>query len=539
MTAKKYLKEHGINKESIELFGITSDKNYLHIPIKDEDGEDLFIKSRNLNYTPDGEEPKYKNSAGSHATLFNLNSVMDESNIVLAEGEIDAIKLMQEGIPAISSTGGSGTFPEEFAEVLKDKKIWICYDNDPAGIKGVHAVLEYLPHARVMTLPKDSKDICDFFTSGHKLKEFIKLMKLAQSRIEWKASHIPEEHTLYSGDDIMNMEIKLLPWLIDSVVYEEGFCFIYGAENTGKSFLTLSMAQAIATGEPWLDTFDVPNKTNVLFLDKENPLSLTVKRVHHLGGVTDNVHWLKYPHPFSLHDGKGGVSEFALDVAMLVEEKNIGLVIIDSFVDLMVGSANSAEDTQQFFSALKQIFPGVAFLVIHHENKPAQGTFRTSSQRVRGSSNINAQTETMFRIEAVAKSKTEMTLEQTKIRDEQKMDKFMIRMEIEPDPHPEREGKTIVTGFEYVGIVISEDTKSTEAEELIKSALADSINASLSRQDLIAFASEGGISESTFNRVIKEMETEKTVVKSKKGRAVWFSLDDLIVGDVKGEEMMI
>ena len=281
-----------------------------------------------------------------------------------------------------------------------------------------------------------------------------------------------------------------------------------------------------------LDTFDT-NKTDVLFLDMENPLSLTAKRMRGLGGTPKNMHWLEYPSGFSLHDGKGGASEFALNVSTVVKEKHIGLIIIDSFVDLMVGNSNSAEDTQVFFTALKQLFPKVCFATLHHENKPSQGTYRNSAQRLRGSSNINAQAFTMFRLEAVAQSKTDMTLEQTKARDELKLDKFLIKMNVQN----KKEGKgTIVTGFEYVGVVLPEEDQTDEAEEDITTAIAASYGGSISRKELMRIVvTDGNISSATFNRVIRKMTEAKLVKKTKRGRAVWFDLNDPIVSDVDVE----
>ena len=536
MTAKEYLEQHGISKETAELFGLTWDDNYLHIPIKDIAGNDLFVKSRNLNYGEEGNTgPKYQNQEGSKTTLFNFYAVKESPVVVIAEGECDAIKLMQEGIPALSSTGGAGTFPPEFAQLLTDKKIYICYDNDLAGEQGVANALEHLPHAKVIQLPKDSKDICEFFAADHTRSEFLKLMKKAPTKLQWEISHIPEEHTLMDGKEFMAMELKPMPWLIESILYDEGFCFIYGAEGIGKSFIALSIAKAVAEGGDWLDVFKVPKPINVLFLDKENPQSLMLRRALGLKGIPKNLHWLKEPNLFALHNGKGGLSQFAADISKIVEQKEIGLIVIDSFVDLMIGSANSAEDTQRFFEALKQLFPAIAFLVLHHENKPSQGVYRNSGQRLRGSSNINAQTFTMFRLETVAKSKTEMTLEQTKTRDEQKLDKFMIRMDV--ILNPDKEGSTIVTGFTYMGIIQgSDDKKSAAAEETIIAAIADSLGNSMSRQDLLSIVD---ISESTFKRILKKMVAEKTAAKTRKGRAVWISLTDPIVeGAVERGELL-
>ena len=352
------------------------------------------------------------------------------------------------------------------------------------------------------------------------------------SEIEWRAENLPDEFKLIDGDTISEMTVAKVPHLITQVLPESGFTVIYGAEGIGKSLVALSMALAVAKGEDWLGVFKVPKKANVLYLDKENVMSTIVSRVRAMGKAPKNMYWLKSPEQFQLNDAKGGLSEFALALTTLVEEKKIKLIIVDSFVDLMVGNESSSQDTQLFFTALRQLFPDIAVVVLHHENKPAQGTYRTAAQRVRGSTNINAQATVMFRIEGVAKSKTEITMQQTKNRNSQKMDKFMLRMTISLDPNnKDGEKETIVTGFEYMGIVADSvgDSKTEEAEELITDALAEATFSAMARKDLLDIIGASGISQRTIDATLKSMEEDETIKKFKKGRDVWFSLCSPIV----------
>jgi len=529
MTAEEYLKEHGINEETIKTFELSWDENHLNIPIRDKEGGQLFTKSRNLNYGPGSEEPKYKNSQGSHATLFNYYAVAESEKIIITEGEVDAMKLYQEGLSAISSTGGAGTFPEDFVFQLKDKEIWVCFDNDPAGRKGIDSILEKLPNAKIILLPDNIKDVCDYF-QDKTLKDFYKLMKKAKDKDAWIAANVPLKHKIMHGNQLMEKEFPEVPWIIDSVLYKEGFCFIYGAEGTGKSFIALDMAKAIAEGTPWLDTFKVPAPINVLYLDKENPHSLMQKRAKGLGGIPDNLCWLEFPAEFQLYDNNGKLTPFATDLSSIVKTEKIGLIIIDSFVDLMIGNESSAGDTQVFFDSLRILFPNIAYLVLHHENKPAAGTFRNSAQRLRGSTNINAQTFTMFRLEAIAKSKIDLTLQQTKARDEQKMDKFMIQMQVEPNPA--EENKTIVTGFDYVGVVSSDASDNAEVEDSINLVIGMSEDGSISRKDLITDLEASGISQRTIDRTIKKMLDGKNINKFKKGREVYYGDSEPIVDEI-------
>jgi len=520
MTAAQYLTAHGITEEFAKQEGLTWDNNELHIPVKDENGEVIFSKHRNLNYNPDSKEPgnnKFRYDSGAKATLFNYDASKLRSYIVATEGEADAIRLKQDNIPSVSSTGGATTFLPEWATLLEHKNIFIAYDNDSAGKAGTIKLLELMPEAKVVNLPDNIKDVCDYFMAGKTKQDFIGLLKTAQTKAEWEQANEPEEFKLISAYELRQMSFDEQPWLIDRIIYKEGFCFIYGGEGTGKSFLTLSIAKAIASGQPWLDQFKVPHASKVLFIDKENPTSLTAKRITGLDIVSDNISWLKYPENMQLVDSKGEFSKFAKSLANKVEAQEISLIIVDSFVDLMVGVENNAEDTQMFFDGLRRLFPKKAILVLHHENKPSAGTFRNDSQRVRGSSNINAQTNTMFRLELVAKSKTEMTFKQTKARDAQKLDKFMIRMVVEDLA----DNNTRVTGFEYIGIVEEEhESKVEEVNQILDDIFSQTNQAS--RKEILDNCIANGLSESTTDNTIREMVKSKELEKVKVGRETYY-----------------
>jgi len=519
MTADQYFKDHGVNPDYAKSMGLSWDDQEIHIPIKDAEGNTIFSKHRNLHYSKDNpESAKYRSDSGSRAALFNYHVVKGRPYVVICEGEIDSVRLNQEGIPSVSSTGGSQKFDQDWSTLLESTQTFVCYDSDFAGQSGVKKVLELLPEAKVIQLPNKYKDVCDFFVDGHNKADFIALMRKALTKEEWERVNRPEDYARISAQELANMMFPPEQWLVDKIIYKEGFCFIYGAEGTGKSFITLSLAQAVASGTDWLGQFKVPQAGKVMFIDKENPKPMLARRLKALGMDSPNITWIKYPDKLQLVDEKGQVTPFAQALADDVVAEGIQMIVIDSFVDLMVGNENAASDTQMFFDTMRALFPNVAMVVIHHENKPSQGVFRSDSQRARGSSNISAQTVTQFRLEAVAKSKTDLTLKQTKARDAQKIDKFMVRMVVATN----EDGATQVTGFEYVGIVAGDiDEKTDEARATIEEML--SVESLISRKEIIELCQNRGISESTVRRSLKKMledeiidETSDPQNKSKK-----------------------
>jgi DNA primase len=171
----QWLKDHHISKEIAIEVGITLTRDRVSIPVRDRAGNILFRKHRLFGGTA-----KYLYEKGATANLFGQEQLDKHFTVVIAEGEADAMALRSLGIFAVSSTGGAGTFRAEWAEMLKGKEVFICYDRDNAGAHGMLRVLRYIPGAYLVMLPpfKDAtgKDVCDYLTT-HTIEDFKQLLR--------------------------------------------------------------------------------------------------------------------------------------------------------------------------------------------------------------------------------------------------------------------------------------------------------------------------------------------------------------------------
>lgn len=518
MTAEEYLAKHSLSPDFVKSsLNWSWDGRVIAIPIFNQSGIKLYDKLRHLDFEErkaagDKDAKKFTfNPPGTHPTLYGLHKISTATRLVLCEGEPDYARLWQDGIPAVTSTGGVAKFDEAMAQSLAGKEIFICLDTDSAGMDHIMPTARLLVSqgvsVRIVTLPPTVKDACDFFTTTVNPKqEYLALLSSALLPGEWWKLHKPEEFATMTAEELLKIEFPKNPWLIKHILPKEGFAFFVAAEATYKTFLTLDLALTLAEGKNWLgqEQFLVERPARTLFIDKENPMAMIQQRIKGLGysgEAIKSIRWVKYPDKLSIVDSSGETSEFMLSLATEVVEDAIDLIVIDSFVDLMVGSENSAEETQLFMGRMKEIFPHVCIVALHHENKPSQGVFRNDSQRTRGSTNINAQAQTMFRIEAVAKSRTEITIKQTKCRDLQKLDKFLLQAKVKRDVL----GETFVTGFDYMGMVLDNDDKIAEAQETIEEMFKSSTI--LSKKEIVDACS----SQSTAERAIKNLISEKLI----------------------------
>ncbi len=174
----EWLHARGITDAVLAVNGIDWNGTHLVIPIKDPDGNFLFNKYRRDPFGPT-DQPKYKYEAGSTAHLFNAHKLNECHSVIICEGEMDALRLESAGYLAVTSTGGAGTFKDEWVELLTGKDLYICYDNDEAGLKGAAKILTKLP-AKMVLVPRAEgvKDITDYLKIGG---SFPILLEQAQS----------------------------------------------------------------------------------------------------------------------------------------------------------------------------------------------------------------------------------------------------------------------------------------------------------------------------------------------------------------------
>jgi len=173
---QNYFESRKITKATQELFNLSINDNII-IPVHDLNGEFSFNKYRRSPLS--NEQPKYWYDKGGKVTLYGWHEAQKHSTILLTEGELDCLVAWSHNIPAITSTGGAMSFQEDWVELLKDKDIIICFDNDDAGARGTVRVLNYLPNAKVLLLPDRAnvKDISDYVSSGGDLHALLKTAK--------------------------------------------------------------------------------------------------------------------------------------------------------------------------------------------------------------------------------------------------------------------------------------------------------------------------------------------------------------------------
>lgn len=109
--------------------------------------------------------PKYWQPEGTVLTIFNTPAFFaSEDTIAITEGEMDAMTLVQAGIPAVGIPGASA-WKEHYRLLFEGYgSVLICVDNDDsgAGRKFASKVSQHVPGPRLVLMPEDH-DVNSYF----------------------------------------------------------------------------------------------------------------------------------------------------------------------------------------------------------------------------------------------------------------------------------------------------------------------------------------------------------------------------------------
>ncbi len=211
-----WLSTRGISNNVIEIFNIKTYDHWefgecIRIPITD-DGLSKYRRNPEHNI-----KPKYTADKGLKATLYGWEKAKNHERILVTEGELDTLVAWSNNIPAVSSTAGALTFSDEWIELLRDKEVFLCFDNDGTGADGMVKILQKLPQAKVILIPQrpNIKDLTDYVQYGGDIHELIKNAKCYASIDDLKTERSSRisvfESVIFHDTYLELLEPKIIP----------------------------------------------------------------------------------------------------------------------------------------------------------------------------------------------------------------------------------------------------------------------------------------------------------------------------------------
>lgn len=187
---RKYLTENRkLTVETLAKFDIRVKDREIIFPFK-KNNEVILVKYLSIDRDADGNKKMWtaKNAA---SCLFGWQAVNDSfDELVICEGEIDALSLHQYGYNAVSLPQGTGSanggkWIEEDRELLnKYQKIYLCLDNDEPGKKGLQPLANILGKDRCFIVELPRKDANECLQAGLDIKEYFEKAKSARKKVD-------------------------------------------------------------------------------------------------------------------------------------------------------------------------------------------------------------------------------------------------------------------------------------------------------------------------------------------------------------------
>jgi putative DNA primase/helicase len=357
------------------------------------------------------DDPKklYGPTKGGYVQLAEIDP---DRPLLIGEGIETVLSAMEiADLPGIATCGTNGMksiSPPDSAEFI------VCADNDHSGREAADMMAQRLADAghkvRIAAPPDPYGDWNDAHRGAHDAAELAELrdMILRGKRVR-KADRVAVKSL--GMEEFMELtfpprEHLLKPWLTTASVI-----MIDALPGHGKTWLALSLAYAVAAGEPLLE-WRVERRARVLFVDGELSGELLQQRVKKLGPALPNSDFRMLSH--AQFEARGApmldlgeaAGRDALDDE--IERHKIDLIILDSITTLIrSGDDNDLESWRAIQAwSLKHRARGRTVIFLHHHGR--SGNPRGTSAReividarikMTKSDDLTTETETAFKIE--------------------------------------------------------------------------------------------------------------------------------------------
>jgi hypothetical protein len=404
---------------------------------QDEDRTTVFVKQRMkigesgktyrlYKVDPDGR--RHPTLGDARIVPYKLPELLDAKTagriIYVVEGEKAADALISIGVTATTAHTGAGSWPEAITEYFAGANVVIVPDNDLPGWRYAHKAVEAIwgiaKNVKVVDLGLQGQgdDAYEFIHEMGKTREdLIELVKATQKltstdvtiperlnalKLDAPIDATPQQHqaqpediakefapdpptpaeakpakpiktvNIEAWDDIQDEPVE---WMIHSILPTKSFSALFGPPGSFKSFIALDMAEAIATGRPWMGN-QIEKQGAVLYICGEGfgGMGARIKacQIHHSTPKGAPIYVIR--HQLNLRSSAEDFNALMMAVVQLVETTGIEfqLLIIDTLARAFGGgNENDSDAMGSFITSMGKIqeFLACALMVLHHSGK--------------------------------------------------------------------------------------------------------------------------------------------------------------------------
>ena len=336
-----------------------------------------------------------------------IEDVAQGYEICIVEGEKKVDMMRELGIPATCNHGGAGKFPEDLAHWFKGARVALLPDNDEAGRKHIDLVGRRLEGVaktiRVLDLPDlpEKGGIDDWLPNGGSAEKLYDLLatRARPFSAEPFTSAFGAVPWLEFGKPGPSYE-----YLIKGVLTKGEQSMLLGESQSGKSFLAIDMAMAVARGIDWFGRKS--KKGGVIYQAGESAVGVRRRRFpayakHH------NVE--RDPLPIVLLERPVDLFNSDEQMELFIEEclywsrtfpVPLELIVIDTFNKATPGAnENDGKDMGMVLARCDKIraATGAHVMLVHHLN--------SGGTKARGHTSLFANVENVVTVRKVLDSR--------------------------------------------------------------------------------------------------------------------------------------
>lgn len=369
---------------------------------RDEHGNPLFRVQRKANkqfpqQRWDGS--KYLtgkgNMDGCRRVPFMLPELLasdDSETVFIVEGEKDVLNLRAIGLTATTSPQGAGKFHKCETAAFTGRRVVVIPDNDNPGrdhadsigqgLQGIASEVRILHLGALYQMPEKA-DASDWLAAKYGGDNPAKtLRELGKTAPLWEPGAIepepkPEPPTFKSIRALIHEFPKLRQPVIHGLLRSGETMNIIAPQKRGKSWFAVDLALAVATGQPWLESYQT-ERGDVLLIDNElhgETLAGRVPKIAEARGLSiehygDNVFVdVMRGRLTDLHRMEQGYFS-------TIEPFRFKVIILDSFYRFLPDgvSENDNATIANCYNVLDRLALklGCSFVLIHHSSKGNQ-----------------------------------------------------------------------------------------------------------------------------------------------------------------------
>ncbi len=312
-----------------------------------------------------------------------LEAVALGHTIHVVEGEKDADNLRALGVPATTNAMGAGKWPQELTPHFEGAQVVILPDHDEAGEAHLAVVGEALAgvaaSVRVLRLPdlSNHQDVSDWLAKDHTADELAALVEGARTYGEADPTHLPFGAVWFKD---AGAQLEEPEWLVDDLLTRGDMSLIYGASQSGKSFLATHLAMGVSRGTPVFER--KVHQGGVVYIAAEGRKGfkkrLKAYAQHNNIAFDEDLPFVLVPSKVDLFAKEGADVGKLLEALATIEIElakralRVELIVVDTWAAVSPGAnENASEDVSRVVKNVERFREACAsahIMIVHHKN---------------------------------------------------------------------------------------------------------------------------------------------------------------------------